>query len=167
MKLGVYVSHLSFCQQNNILIMYSSALQKLLHGKVLISNIKQLTKTSLRMSFVFGRQHKVSQGLRATLRPVVRIKMFLYEYHIFTNKILVVHKDDPLPYYPRRSGHKAVLTATRGCRGWRARALAIVFFKAFIKLQYCGYCYRRKIYFTNLQFKCPNLQSLYLSCYSK
>lgn len=35
--------------------------------------------------------------------------MFLYEFHIFTNKILVVHKDDPLPYYPRRSGHEAVL----------------------------------------------------------
>lgn len=161
MKLGVYVSHLSFCQPNNILIMYSSVLQKLLHGKLLISNIKQLTKTRLRMSlYLVG-------SIKATFRALVRIKMFLYEFHIFTNKILLVHKDDPLPYYPRRSGHKAVLTATRGCKGWRARALVIVLFKAFIKLQYCGYCYRCKIYFTNLQFKCPNLQSLYLSCYPK
>lgn len=63
-KLSVCVSHLSFCQQNNVLIMYSNVFQKLLHWKVLISNIKQLTKTSLRMSFVFGRQHKVAQRSR-------------------------------------------------------------------------------------------------------
>lgn len=78
---------------------------------------------------------KWHKGLRATLRPFVRIKMFPYEFHIFTNKILVVHKNDPFPHHPRKSGHKAALTATSGCKGRKAGALRIVFFKAFTKLQ--------------------------------